>query len=167
MEVGQVWVVFPEQKNAIGVFVCVLDIYEDAALIVLLHNKKQLRSGIEPWVVLDFLFDCKMVAVVERTLAVSFDAFRPNCHLGKISPEQVDHIKQAEKEFQQIFFANSRLEYLEAHGHETDITDELLREVQKKILFWPVLPGHLDEMVNLHYKLQAVVQRHHEKLFFG
>lgn len=159
--------VFPEQKNAAAALVCVIDVYEDAAAIVLLHDEKKLRSGIEPWVVLDFFLGLKLIAVVERTLTVSIEAFRPDCYLGIISAEQVDHIKQAEKEFQEIFLDKSRLSYLEANGHENQISDELLRKAQKVILFWPVLPGHLEEMVNLHTKLQSVVQRYHEKFFFG
>lgn len=166
IQTGQVWFVYPEQKSNDAVPVCIVDLRGEIALIVPLHNQKHLKTRIEPWVSLTYCHRLRFIAVVERTLPVSMAAFQPDCYLGEISAEQVSCIIQANKEFEEILSAKAELHNLESNGREDLVTDELINKAFKAFLLLPGC-GSLEDVVNLHTKLQSVVQRYHEKLFFG
>ncbi len=164
IQTGQVWFVYPERKKEDAVLVCIVDLRGEIAQIVPLHNQKQLKTRIEPWVSLTYCNRCRFIAVVERTLTVSPLAFQPDCYIGKIAEDRLNLLREAVADCEDIILAHSELRQLEASGQEEKITDELIGKAFKKFLFLPIYED-LEKVIRFHTQLQSVVQQYHEKLF--
>jgi hypothetical protein len=128
-----------------------------------LHNQKQFKTRIEPWVALTYCNRLRFIAAVERTIPVSTVAFQPDCYLGEIAADQLKLLQESVAECEDIILAHSELRHLEASGQKEEITDELIGKAFKKFLFLPICED-LKKVIRFHTQLQSVVQRYHEMI---
>ena len=163
---GQLWTFFSteEKSGGTGVIGCIIRVYEDkAALVVLMHNNKKIRTRIEPVIgTEDIPFPGRLVAVVERGIVVSPEAFIKASYLGDISENGLKVIKDSFLECQEIFSSSAYLRNLEGNNRFELITEELINLSFKQILFRPV-NGDIEALRNLHINLQAIIQPYHEQ----